>query len=76
MPLFDIAFYGASFFLIGTALAGLGVNPKSVLFAVAAGIVIMAVRGFVKKSATWYILSGLVFAVFGGFFYYHFYFVW
>lgn len=76
MPLFDIAFYGASFFLIGTTLAGLGVNPKSVLFAVAAGIVIMAVRGFVKKSATWYILSGLVFAVFGGFFYYHFYFVW
>ncbi len=76
MPLYDIAFYYASFFLAGAAFAGLGANPKLILFAVVTGIVVMAATGFIKKSAKCVIFSGLLLAVPGGFFYYHFYFAW
>lgn len=73
MPLYDIAFYAASFFLAGVAFASLGASAQLILWSVAIAMGAMMGIGILKKSPAFFILAGLCFTFFAGFFYYHWY---
>lgn len=76
MPLYDIAFYLASFFLGGVALAGLGADPRMFLLLLAIGFFGVLLWATVKRSAAIALIVFFCAALFAGFFYYHLYLAW
>lgn len=76
MPLYDIAFYCASFFLGGVALAGLGADPRVFLLVIGIGFFGALAWGIVKRSTAIALIAFFCAVLFTGFFYYHLYLAW
>ena len=72
MPLYDIAFYGASFFLAGISFASLAFSAREVFIIAFISAAILLGHGIFKKMRKAFILGVLLLLIFVGYFYFHF----
>lgn len=73
LPIYDIAFYAASFFLVGVSFASLAFSAWQVFIITLISAAIFFSYGVFKKARKAFIFIGLLhFAVFIGYFYFHF----
>lgn len=72
MPLYDIAFYGASFFLAGISLASLAFSAWHMFIITLISAAFFALYGVFKKVRKAFVFVALSTLIFIGYFYFHF----